>query len=205
MRSLFVLPLVAMLGCGAGNRRAATPEVVWTTHQSDRIEISAPPNWSQRLQSSGDADAVEKAYSIISLRRDDGRSVTVMHPHGDAAFARKVLMAGFLRSAMLAALLERRPEVRDRLQVESFVVSPVRALDNEDESSAVYRVTIVKKDGTQLVNTTLLLTLQPDDEGTTVMAVTDVPPAEGELFPAEVLAIVRTVRYNPPAAEADSE
>lgn len=204
MRLFYVLPMLLVFGCAAGQRGAAEPEVPWSTFQADQIEISAPPNWSQRLQRSGQP-AADKNYSVISLRREDGRSVTVFHPHGDAAFARKVLMAGFLRTAMLAAVVEQRPEIGERMQLKSITVEPVRSLDGEDTSSVVYQVRIVKKDDTELVNTTLLLVLQPTDENTTVLAVTDVPPAEGELFPAEVLAIVRTVEHKPPEAPAETE
>jgi len=199
MRFFYMLPLVAMVGCLAGTHRVATPEVEWNSFQSEGIEISAPLGWSKTEEFSEAFLQSSKNASSIVLKNTNGNVIVVTHPRSSELDFRSDFMAGHLLFGMMADALVRDPRLRERLQIESFTVGEIQPLGDGDRLSAVYRMIFVEKGGTRIETSNLYLVLRPPDESSAFIVATNVPPAEGELFPAEVLAIVRTVRYNPPA------
>ncbi len=193
MRILSVLSLVFMLGCGAAaNQHGNTtpegpPPVVLTT---DCLEVTAPAGWSVQP---GPRTTEQEDYSSVALVNEQGRELAILHPHGDVEYADSVFLNNYMRTSMLAAMSIENPDMLAE-GITSFRVSELAEVE-EIRNGYMYVISITLQDGNSENNLILLMPLVPEDVDTTVLVSVTSGADEGEEFLAEVLEIVRSLRY----------
>jgi len=196
MRILGALSLVFLLGCGAAVSRPSTvaPAQTEFISRDGRLTMSAPTGWEEPLQVTESEPNLP--YSAISLVNQQRQNITVLHPHGSVEYAERVFLSNYMRAALMAAVATAQPEMLEQLEIQSMTVTDPVQLEGT-EGAYIYMITTVELDGTVEENRILMMLLRPPDMSTTILVSTTVPAGEGETFPAEVLEIVRTLRYTP--------
>ncbi|MFH1047956.1 MAG: hypothetical protein V1738_06680 [Patescibacteria group bacterium] len=205
--SLFVMAIVLSIGCSVtaesqhpvtaptkSNVAPSAPVANPTIKISEGcLSVTAPANWSVKRVPG--ANVERPNYSMVSLINDRGQSIILFHPHGNSDIILQVFQNDFIKASVAAKILAQWPAKLREYGYRSVTVSDPSPSSN---NGIQYVTTSVFLDGSTEIEYRLYMP-DPRDFFSKILISTTVPAQPGESFPAEVLRIVRTLVYSPPA------
>jgi hypothetical protein len=175
-----------------------TPVAPSNVIRSECLEVTAPDGWSlhssetHRTQIIAGGQSVAVTYSVMRLRHESGREITLMHPHGTGAYAEAAFRISYLRVTQMLASRGFPAFLATRGIASMQVGNPASV--SAVPGGRMFIITTTEQDGTVEHGRVMIMPLDRDDPDSRIMVSTNVPAADDEQFPAEALEIVRSLR-----------
>lgn len=199
MRVLFAMCAVFMLGCGGAvvqtpEEPVDPPNII----SSDCLEVVVPDGWvldsasTERqafIPSAGPGGQV--THSVMRLNRGR-RQMSIMHPHGNGAWARAVFRLNHSRVQAFLRDWNSPDRLRSRGIMSLWLDDPADVTNVP--GARMFIVTTTMHDGSVERVRTMIIPLDPDDPDSAIVVSTNIDPGGPGVFPSEALEIARSLR-----------